>query len=107
MHLCIFASRCIDQPVIFLPFLYSHLMWIIRFNIISLFLFSGRISRMGKGWWCNLVVLFFYSLEGSVLFLAVALLSVTSKQMNPNIGDLTTILSPDFVGKEFRQGSDG
>lgn len=64
---------------------------------------------MGKELWCNLFVLFFYSLEGFVLFLAVALLSVTSKQMKPNISDLkqTTILSPDFAGKEFRQGSDG
>ena len=84
-------------------------MWIIRFNIISLFLVSERISRMGKELWCNLFGLFFYSLEGFVLFLAVALLSVTSKQMKPNISDLkqTTILSPDFVGEEFRQGSDG
>lgn len=64
---------------------------------------------MGKELWCNLFGLFFYSLEGFVLFLAVALLSVTSKQMKPNISDLkqTTILSPDFVGEEFRQGSDG
>lgn len=64
---------------------------------------------MGKELWCNLFVLFFYSLEGFVLFLAVALLSVTSKQMKPNISDLkqTTILPADFVGEEFRQAQMG
>ena len=45
----IFASRCTDRPVIFLPLLYSDLAWRTCSNIVSLFLFPGRICSIFGG----------------------------------------------------------